>query len=128
MTIEMRKFSNFTLRFNLTAFIGSRVIYSENADGVMERGVFIPIDQNALYEDPRSRNVMCEAFVNAKATNTLDDKTHYLKQKTSLEHVKWLNDLGYQIPTLGSMWLNNFYGPSFQRTHKTGDRVKINND
>lgn len=116
------------MRFNFTAFIGSKVIEVEDADGHMERGVFIPIDRNALYEDPRTNNVMCEAFINAKTTNTLDSKTHYIKQKSSLEHVAKINEEGYKIPTLGSLWLNTRYGPSYQYAPSNGGRVKINQE
>jgi hypothetical protein len=117
------------MRFNLTAFIGSRVIETEDSDGHLERGVFIPIDANYLYEDPKSNNVLCEAFVNANTYNSPDLKTHYIKQKTSVEHVAKINDLGYQIPKLGHLWLNTFYGPSYQKkTSLTTGRVKINQD
>lgn len=121
----MIKHNNYTLRFNLTAFIGSKVVEVEDADGNMERGVFIPIDRNALYEDPRTKHVMCEAFVNAKTSNTFDSKTHYLKQKTSTAHVAKINEQGYKIPTLGSLWLNDRYAPSFQ-ARSDGGRVKMN--
>lgn len=121
----MIRHNNYTLRFNLTAFIGSRVIEAEDQDGNIERGVFIPIDANYLYEDPKSKNVLCEAFVNAKTHNPYDSKTHYLKQKTSVAHVSKLNDLGYKIPSLGNMWLNTRYGPSFQSAESVGERVKL---
>lgn len=125
----MTKHNNYTLRFNLTAFIGSRVIEAEDQDGNMERGVFIPIYANHLYEDPKSKNVLCEAFVNACTYNTANTKTHYLMQKTSLEHVDKINGLGYKIPKLGNMWLNTFYGPSFQKNASQDvGRVKINQD
>lgn len=121
----MSKYNNYTLRFNLTGFIGSRVVEIEDADGHMERGVFIPININALYEDEKTKHVLCEAFVNAKTNNLYDSKTHYLKQKTSVAHVAKLNELGYKIPNLGSMWLNTRYGPSFQSSEYVGGRVKL---
>ena len=73
----MSNAKNYTMRFNLTGFLGSRVIESENSDGVIERGVFIPIEQNDLYTDPLSRNIMFEAFVNAKTYNSGDNKSLY---------------------------------------------------
>lgn len=125
----MNKFNNYTMRFNLTAFIGSRVIEVENQEGCLEKGVFIPIDANCLYEDPKSNNVLCEAFVNANTYNSVDLKTHYIKQKTSQEHVARINELGYRIPKLGNLWLNTFYGPSFQKkVSLNAERVKINQD
>lgn len=125
----MSRYNNYTMRFNFTAFIGSRVVEIENEDGNLERGVFIPIDRNALYEDPRTKHVMCEAFVNAYTYDTADAKTHYLRQKTRLEHVDKINGLGYKIPKLGNMWLNTFYGPPFQKNPQTNNgRVKIDQD
>ena len=122
----MSKYNNYTLRFNLTGFIGSKVVEVEDADGYMERGVFIPIERNALYEDEKTKHVLCEAFVNAKASSPYDAKTHYLKQKTSTAHVAKLNEQGYKIPSLGGMWLNTRYGPSFQTKDTVPGRVKIN--
>lgn len=124
----MNRYNNYTLRFNLTGFIGSRVIDAEDADGHMERGVFIPIDRNALYEDEKTKHVLCEAFVNAKTSFFDDSKTHYLKQKTSVAHVAKLNEQGYKIPNLGSMWLNTRYQPPFQLGAATGNRVKHNQE
>lgn len=124
----MSKFNNYTMRFNFTAFIGSRVIEAEDADGNLERGVFIPIERNALYEDAKTSHVMCEAFVNAKTFNSMDNKTHYIKQKSSIEHRDKINEQGYKIPTLGSLWLNDRYGPSFQSSVANSSRVKFNQD
>ena len=124
----MSKYANFTMRFNFTGFIGSRVIEAEDSDGHPERGVFIPIDANFLYEDPRTHHVLCEAFVNATPYRTTDSKTHYIKQKTCLEHVRKINELGYKIPTLGSMWLNTRYAPSFQSAPQATGRVKNNQE
>lgn len=124
----MSKYNNYTLRFNLTGFIGSRVVEIEDADGRMERGVFIPISINALYEDEKTKHVLCEAFVNAKTHNLYDSKTHYLKQKTSVAHVAKLDELGYKIPNLGGMWLNTRYQPAFQLGATTGNRVKHNQE
>lgn len=124
----MSKYANYTMRFNFTGFIGSRVIETEDADGHLERGVFIPIDANSLYEDPRTHHVLCEAFVNALPYNSQDSKTHYIKQKTSIEHVRKINELGYKIPTLGSLWLNTRYAPPFQSAPRAAERVKSNQE
>lgn len=124
----MSNAKNYTMRFNLTGFLGSRVIESENSDGVPERGVFIPIEQNDLYIDPLSRNIMFEAFVNAKTYNNGDNKSHYIKLKPSKEHAERLKSLGYKLPYLGSLWPNTWYGPSFQKDKSNLGRVKINKD
>lgn len=122
----MSKFANYTMRLNLTGFIGSRIEDVENADGIMERGVFIPIEDNALYEDPKTHHVLCEAFVTAKQTFAADGKTHYIKQKVPTGHVRRIDELGYKVPTLGNMWLNTKYRPSFQSEYTGGGRVKYN--
>lgn len=124
----MSKFTNYTMRLNLTGFIGSRVESVENADGIMERGVFIPIEHNALYEDPKTHHVLCEAFVTAKQTFSSDGKTHYIKQKVPTAHVKRIDELGYKVPTLGHMWLNAKYRPSFQSEYAGSGRVKYNQE
>lgn len=124
----MSKFTNYTMRLNLTGFIGSRVESVENADGVIERGVFIPIEDNALYEDPKTHHVLCEAFVTAKQTFASDGKTHYIKQKVPTAHVMRIDELGYKVPSLGHMWLNTKYSPSFQSRYNNNDRVKYNQE
>lgn len=124
----MSKFTNYTMRLNLTGFIGSRVESVENADGVMERGVFIPIEDNALYEDPKTHHVLCEAFVTAKQTFSSDGKTHYIKQKVSTNHVRRIEELGYKVPALGHMWLNTKYRPSYQTQYTEYGRVKYNQE
>lgn len=124
----MSKFNNYTMRFNLTAFIGSRVIEAEDQDGNIERGVFIPIDVNCLYEDPKTHHVLCEAFVTAKQTFSSDGKTHYIKQKVSTNHVRRIEELGYKVPALGHMWLNTKYRPSYQTQYTEYGRVKCNQE
>lgn len=126
--LEMSKFNNYTMRFNLTAFIGSRVIEAEDQDGNIERGVFIPIDVNCLYEDPKTHHVLCEAFVTAKQTFSSDGKTHYIKQKVSTNHVRRIEELGYKVPALGHMWLNTKYRPSYQTQYTEYGRVKCNQE
>lgn len=124
----MSNAKNYTMRFNLTGFLGSRIIDSENSDGIVERGVFIPIDDNDLYVDPITHHVLCEAFVNAKTYNSGDNKSHYIKQKPSKEHAEKLKSLGYKLPYLGSMWYNNWYAPSFQSEKANFGRVKNNQE
>lgn len=119
---------NYIMRFNLTGLIGSRVIESENSDGVIEKGVFIPIEPNDLYVDPLSKHVLCEAFVNSRAYNIDNNKSHYIKMKPSKEHAEKLKSLGYKLPYLGSMWINKSYAPSFQRKSTASQRVKNINE
>lgn len=118
---------NYEMRVKLSNFIDSRIVELEDDNGVMEKGIFIPIDKNALYVNEH-KNVYFSAFVTEKMSNTGDNASHYLKQKTNKEHIKFLNDLGYKAPHLGSMWEKN-YNPKFQdsryRDSRGEARVKI---
>lgn len=101
--------NDYILRFNLTGFIGARVVEVEDEDDHLERGVFIPIDRNVLYEDEGSKHVMCEAFVNQLAFSAPDRRTHSVRQKTPMAHVERLKSLGFNTPNLGGMWKNERY-------------------
>lgn len=100
---------DYILRFNLTGFIGARVVEVEDEDENLERGVFIPIDRNVLHEDEETKHVMCEAFVNKLSFKTSDNRTHSLRQKTPMSHVDKLRSLGFDTPKLGGMWKNERY-------------------
>lgn len=93
---------NYMMNLKLTNFIGSKVIMVENADGIEEKGVFIPLDMNDLKVTDKG-HVYANAFVSEKKTNTLDDNSHYIKQKASKAHVKMITELGYKMPYLGSL-------------------------
>lgn len=100
---------DYILRLNLTSFIGSRIVEVEDEDEHLERGVFIPIERNVLYEDEKSHNIMCEAFVNKLYHKSQDNRTHSVKQKAPMAHVERLKNLGFDTPKLGGMWLNERY-------------------
>ena len=123
---------NYEMRVKLSNFIDSRIIEQEDDNGVREKGIFIPIDKNALYVNDHNC-VFFSAFVTEKMSNTGDNASHYLKQKTNKQHVAMLDSLGYKTPNLGSMWEKN-YQPRFQdKSHKDyrgNAKVKIvrNND
>lgn len=123
----MRDYRNYIMRFNLTSFLGARVVEVENDDEVYERGVFIPIDRNALYEDPKSGHIMCEAFVNERTyAHSGDSRTHLIKQKLKKEQVEKINSLGFKTPILGALWKNEIYKkPSCQTGGMDEKRVKI---
>lgn len=120
---------NYEMRVKLSNFIDSRIIEQEDDNGVREKGIFIPIDKNALYVNDHNC-VFFSAFVTEKIANTGDSASHYLKQKTNKQHVAMLDSLGYKTPNLGSMWEKN-YRPRFQNKqnsdYRGNARVKMNN-
>lgn len=116
-------FNNYTLRILLTNFLGSRVMDVENQDGIMERGVFIPMDMNGLHETNRG-NVAFYAFVTERMTACLDGSSHYIKLKMNADSLKRINDMGYETPFIGSMRPSSIK-PSCQLEYmKSGGRVK----
>lgn len=121
---------NYEMRVKLSNFIDSRIVKQEDDNGVMEKGIFIPIDKNALYVNDHNC-VYFSAFVTEKVSNTGDNASHYIKQKTNREHIAALNSLGYKTPNLGSMWEKN-YRPKFQskdaNVNNDNGKVKIDND
>lgn len=120
---------NYEMRIKLSNFIDSRIAEMEDDNGIMEKGIFIPIEKNALYVNEYN-NVYFSAFVTERISNTGDNATHYIKQKTNKSHVERLNELGYKAPNLGSMWEKN-YNPRFQNgvgVNNGNRKVKIDND
>lgn len=116
---------NYEIRVKLSNFIDSRIIEQEDDNGVTEKGIFIPIEKNALYVNEH-KCVFFSAFVTEKVTNTGDNASHYIKQKTNKQHVAMLDSLGYKTPNLGSMWEKN-YNPRFQNneTRNTYGRGRV---
>lgn len=117
---------NYTMRLNLTGFLGSRVITVDNDDGIAERGVFIPIGFNDLYEDPNTHHVLFDAYVNPTMRLT-SNKTHNIRLKICREHLDKLKSLGFTNPYLGGMWINNST-MNYKKTAEGLSRVKFNND
>lgn len=121
---------NYEMRMKLTKFIGSRIIESEDENGVVERGVFIPIDKNCLFET-ENNDVMVAAFVNENVNSLQSGKnnvSHIIRQKTNPKHAQKLRDLGYKGSlTLGTMFLakTNY---NFKSQQTSGKRVKIEQD
>lgn len=120
---------NYEMRLKLSNFIDSRIVEMEDDNGVMEKGIFIPIEKNALYVNDY-KCVFFSAFVTEKVSNTGDNATHYIKQRTHKAHIEMLNSLGYKAPILGSMWEKD-YKPRFQNpanVNNVNQKVKIDND
>ena len=99
--------SDYLMQFNLTDFFGAEVIEHENEDGIMERGVFIPLKRNELKESKHGK-VSAWAFVNRVLTNPEYGWSHYIMMKASREFVKETRDLGYRMPCLGHMRTSNW--------------------
>lgn len=108
--------TNYTMNINLSKFIDARIIENEDSSGVLEQGIFIPIEKNNLTN--YRNNIYFNAFVTEKIYDTGDNKSHYIKQKVTKEHIKKLNDLGYESPFLGSLKIEKRYAPSFQSDTK----------
>lgn len=108
--------TNYEMNINLSKFLDARIIENEDNAGVSELGIFIPIAKNNLTQ--YRGNVYFNAFVTEKMYDTGDGKSHYIKQKTTKEHVQKLNDLGYETPYLGGLKPQNKYSPKFQNDSK----------
>lgn len=102
---------NYELRLILTKFIGSRVVDFENADGVLERGVFIPMDNNGLYEK-KDGAIEFSAFVTENMHSPNDHRSHYVKLKLPKDRIHKLEDWGYKAPYLGSLKISH---PKFEK-------------
>lgn len=120
---------NYEMRLKLTKFIDSRIIENEDSNGVYERGVFIPIDKNCLYETEQG-DILLSAFVTENMIMPNSNRqpvSHIVKQKISKNHLQKLKDLGYKGSLLlGTMWVQNKTYMSYQQT--SGQRVKIEED
>lgn len=101
------KNANYILNLKLNSFIDSRIVEVEDNEGVMEKGIFIPIDKNGLRVTDRG-NVRCYAFVNENQTYTHEKQTHYVRLKGSKAWVEHLKDLGYESPYIGYMRPNKW--------------------
>lgn len=115
--------TNYTLRLRLMQLLGSRVIDVENADGFMEKGVFIPLELNGL-SVTKHGNVALYAYVTERMAATRDNSTHYLKLKLNRDSLKKINELGYSLPFIGEMTPSKA-SPKHQRDFYSNDeRVK----
>ena len=122
---------NYEMRMKLTKFLGSRIIENEDENGLMERGVFIPIDKNCLFET-ETGDVLVAAFVNENMLSPQGNKnnvSHVIKQKTNAKHAQKLKDLGYKSSlTLGTMFLSKPRFNNYKEQGASGRRVRIEED
>lgn len=101
------KYHSYILRVVLTKFLGARIVDMENEVGELESHVCIPMTRNNL-KASRKNDVSAYMFM---TQSTIPDRfgwTHYLKQKTSTEHVKKMEELGYGVPYLGNAKEQNY--------------------
>lgn len=115
--------NSYVAKIKLSNYINSRLIELENDDGVMEKGIFIPIELNELFVSPRNQ-VISWMFVNEKLHDTGDGYSHYLKMKSSKKHVDYINSLGYETPYMGNMKSNVFTTQYHQRM-RNAPTVKV---
>lgn len=108
----MKGDKDYLLRFNLSSFLGSKVIEVENDDEVFERGVFIPIDINGFYESNKTGNIMCEGIAYANTYSQGGRKTHHIRQRVNNSTLEKMQNIGYTPPIIGGLW------PVFSSTGK----------
>lgn len=84
---------------NLTALHGARVIEEYDEDGHLERGVFIPLDRNGLFENDRKR-VYLYAFINYDYSRP-NQESYQIMQRVHSEVYEKLKELGYGRTLLG---------------------------
>lgn len=96
------KNNDFLLKIKLSNYINSRVIDIENDDGVLEKGIFIPIDLNGLFVSQRNE-VVSWVLALKRTFPAMDSFTHNLKITFNREQLNWLTNMGYKSPTIGAL-------------------------
>lgn len=117
--------NNYIAKLKLSNYLNSRVIEVENDDGIMEKGIFIPIDMNGLVLTPRNQ-VISWLFVNEKLHDTGDGYSHYLRIKTDIDHVKSIKDMGYDVPYMGNM-KSSFFTTQYHKKMETLTDKRVKN-
>lgn len=119
----MKKITNYFLKLKLTNYINARIVEIENDDGIMEKGVFIPIDINGLYVT-KDKSVYSTAFATQKTVMGTHISTHYIRHKMTKEQVEKLKEYGYTPPYIGNLRRDyNVY--DFQKTNDTKKDNKV---
>lgn len=110
-------------KFKLSNFLNSRVVDLENADGVTEKGIFIPIDINGLFLTKRNQ-VIAWLYMNKKLHDTGDGYSHYMKLKIDSRLSKKLLELGYKTPYIGSCKPSKFATSYYKTYSQKNNRVE----
>lgn len=113
--------TNYTMRLALTKFLGSRVVEIEDADGVMEQGIFIPLAMNGMHVTNKG-NVNAYAFVNERMTVSVDGSSHYIRLNIPPQYLKEVNKLGYELPYIGELKPHNHI-PKYQRDKISNKKI-----
>lgn len=87
------------LAINLSKLHGSRIIEQYDEDGYIEKGVFIPLGRNDLYEG-KNKCVVIYAYLNYN-NRYPDEESYQVIQSVSKEFARKLKDLGYSKTVLG---------------------------
>lgn len=87
------------LAINLSKLHGARVIEQYDEDGYTEKGIFIPLDRNNLYEG-KNKCVVIYAYLNYNRFFP-DEESYQVIQSVSSNHAKKIKELGYSKTVLG---------------------------
>ena len=117
------KFDNYLMKIKLSSYINSRVVEMENDDGVMEKGLFIPLEINNLFLSTRN-TVISWVFATEKQRQAIDGLSHYLKMKVDKAHLDKLKSLGYEPPYLGGM-KRTYIATNYQRKKNQEKTKKV---
>lgn len=117
--------TNYTLRLKLSAFMGSRVVELENREGVMEKGIFIPIGPNGVWHHRKSNTVHANCFVNELSFPTTSGASHYVLPKIPKTEIDKLHGLGYKVAVIGELYPTLGYKPEYAANKGKPTRLKI---
>ena len=84
---------------NLTALHGSRVMEEYDEDGNLERGLFIPLERNGMFEN-RSKRVYLYGFVNYDYKYP-NEESYQILQRVSKKDYEKMKSLGFGRTLLG---------------------------
>jgi hypothetical protein len=104
--------NDYIVTLRLSGFLGSEIIEREDYNGNKVNGIFIPFGENGI--DPMKDNtVLVNMF--ASENSYPNGKSHYLKLKTTKRKMEKIMSLGFKLPTLGFMRINNFSKSKFYK-------------
>jgi hypothetical protein len=87
------------LAINLSKLHGARIIEQYDEDGYIEKGIFIPLDRNNLYEG-KNKCVVIYAFLNYN-NRYPDEESYQVIQSVDNTFAQKMKDLGYAKTVLG---------------------------
>lgn len=114
---------NYIGRIRLTNFIGSQIIEREDEDGVMVKGVFIPMDKNDLREYGKGC-VDAVFYISESTIATVCNWSHYFHLKASKAFIEMMKSHGYKhLPYIGNMKPSGYFNK--YKSKKDPQRVKM---